>query len=257
MEPDVRYEVKDGVARLTLNRPEVLNALRGKTFVELAEGIRRAEADHSVGVLVIAGAGRSFCAGGDVHEMRDLNPQTGRKFLQMFADAIVAMRRCSKPVISRVQGYCIAGGNEVNLSCDMTIAAEDAHFGQAGAKVASAPVLGGTQFIPRLSGHKKACEVMFLCRLYTAKEAMEMGWVNAVVPAEKLDTTVDAWCAELLEKSPASIRILKQAMYDDSSLERALDAGMSLLAPTYGSDELREGMSAFLEKRKPHFERFR
>ncbi len=257
MQPDIRYETKDGIARLTLNRPDVLNALREQTFVELIEAVRRAEADRSVGVLVIAGAGRAFCAGGDVGEMRDLNPQSGRKFLDTFAQAILTMRSCGKPIIARVHGYCIAGGNEVNLACDLTIASEDAMFGQAGPRVASAPVLGGTQFLPRLAGHKKASEIMFLCRRYTAKEAVEMGLANVAVPMDKLDATVNEWCAELLDKSPSAIRILKQAMLNEGWLKPALESGMTLLAPMYGSAEMREGMSAFLEKRKPDFSRFR
>ncbi len=258
MEPDVLYETGAGVARICVNRPQVLNALRTRTVEQLAEAMRRADGDKAAGVVVLTGAGdRAFCAGGDVEEMRELTPETGRRFLDAFAEAVLAIRSCGKPVIARVRGHCVGGGNELQLACDLTAASDESTFGQVGPMVGSAPVLGGTQLLPRLCGDKRAREAMFLCPRYKAHEARELGWINVVVPAAELDATVDAWCRRILQMSPTALRVIKQAMLGEGWLEPALRAGVALLAPLYGSDELREGMGAFLEKRPARFDKFR
>ncbi len=256
---DILYERRGDSVRVTLNRPEVLNALRQRTFEDLSHAIDRAAAEKGVAAFVLGGAGRAFCAGGDVGEMRDLDPRTGRIFLEKFIGVVQKLRALPLPVIARIQGHCIAGGNEMNLACDLAIATEDAQFGQAGPRVGSVPVILGTQMMPRLAGERFAKEVVFLCKRYGAKEALARGWVNAVVPADKLDAEVDATVARLAEMSPTALRVAKAALNQegDMLLGVSLRMAVELLSPIYGSEELREGMGAFLEKRKPEFGRFR
>src|SRR5215472_18070576 len=256
---DIQYERRGDAARVTLNRPDVLNALRQRTFEELTDALSRAERERGIAAVVLSGAGRAFCAGGDVGEMRDLDPRRGRIFLEKFVGLVTAMRALPLPIIARIHGHCIAGGNEVNLGCDLAIASDDAQFGHAGPRVGSVPVILGTQMMPRLCGERFAKEVIFLCKRYSAQQALARGWVNIVVPADKLDAEVDAAVARLAEMSPASLRIAKASIHQegDALLGPSLRMAIELLAPLYGTAELREGMSAFLEKRTPDFRRFR
>ena len=256
---DILYVKKDGVATITINRPEVFNALRSKTKAELIAAFEDAEDDQTVGVIVVTGAGdKAFCSGGDIAEMRELTPAAGRRFIGASLKVMAAIRGSGKPVIARVNGYCLGGGNELNLACDLTIASENSRFGQTGPIVGSVPVIMGTQMLPRLVGEKRAREIVFLCQQYTAREAMEMGWINKVVPQESLDEEVDRWCTRILELSPQSIRIAKTSFnFESDLLYPSLIHGRQMLCQTYGGEELKEGMSAFLEKRRPDFGKFR
>jgi len=256
---DILYEKKDGVAKIIINRPEVFNSFRTKTLEEMTEAVRDASEDGRIGVIVITGAGgKAFCSGGDIKEMLELTPATGRIFVTKLFHLFGLIKQATKPVIAAVDGYCLGGGNEINIVCDMTIATERSLFGQVGPTVGSTPVLAGTQILPRLVGDKKAREIIFLCRRYTAREALEMGWINKVVPDDRLEAETDEWCNRILEMSPQSLRISKISLnYESDQLHSSFMHGIEMLSATYGSDELKEGMSAFLEKRKPDFGQFR
>ena len=251
---DILYETADGVARITINRPTVMNAFRGQTCEELIAALNRAGWDKSIGVIVLAGAGdRAFCTGGDqsAHD----GQYDGRGMIGLPVEELQSLiRDVPKPVIARVQGYAIGGGNVLATLCDLTIASEKAVFGQVGPKVGSVDPGFGTAYLARLVGEKRAREIWYLCRRYTAKEAMDMGMVNAVVPADKLDDEIDKWCAEIKEKSPTAIAIAKRSFNADSESLRAVGAlGFEALALFYGTEESKEGGRAFREKRPPRF----
>jgi len=256
---DILYEAKDGIATIVINRPNVYNAFRVKTMDELIDAFEKAEADESVGVIIFTGAGgKSFCSGGDISVMGKLTPSIGRKWLGKCLKLSNAMRWLSKPIIAAVNGYCLGGGNELNVLCDITIASETAVFGQVGPMVGSSPIWWGIQMLPRIIGEKKAREMVFLCKRYDAHEAEKMGLCNKVVPADKLLEEAVAWTKRILEMSPQAIKIAR------ASFNHALDlllasshAGSEMLGLTYGSAELTEGMNAFLEKRKADFNKFR
>jgi len=256
---DIRYDKESGVGRITLNRPAVFNAFRNRTLTELGEAIRDGAEDGSIGVIVLSGAGgKAFCSGGDIEEMRALTPETGRIFVSRLFRVFQLIRTAPKPVIAAVDGYCLGGGNELNLVCDLTLATEKSIFGQVGPTVGSTPVLAGTQYLPRLVGDKKAKEIIFLCQRYSAREAADLGWVNKVVPDGTLDQGVREWCERILSMSPQALRIAKVSLnFEADQLYPSFTHGIEMLAATYGSPELVEGMSAFLEKRKPDFNRFR
>jgi dihydroxynaphthoic acid synthetase len=210
-------------------------------------------------VIVISGAGRkAFCSGGDIAEMRDLTQETGRVMLTKLWELFRTIRCAPKPVVAAVDGYCLGGGNELNMVCDLTVATEKSIFGQVGPTVGSTPVLSGTQYLPRCVGDKRAKEIIFLCRRYTAREALDMGWINRVVPDGALDSAVKEWTDRILEMSPQSLRLSKLNLnFESDLLMPSFTHGIELLCSTYGSEELREGMTAFLEKRQPDFSRFR
>lgn len=256
---DIIYEKKDHVATITINRPEVYNAFRTQTILEMIEAIEDASDDGSIGVIVIRGAGgKAFCSGGDIAEMKELTPETGRTFLRRFFTLLHRIREAPKPVIAAVDGYCLGGGNEINMACDLTIATKRSKFGQVGPTVGSIPVLGGTQLLPLSVGEKKAKEIVFLCKRYSAEEAEKMGWVNLVVDDDKLDEAVKEWCDRILEMSPQSIRISKLSLnYQYHQTIHLFEEGIDMLSSLYDSEELKEGMTAFLEKRKPDFNKFR
>jgi dihydroxynaphthoic acid synthetase len=256
---DLIYEKNDGIARITINRPKVLNSFRSKTLDELAEAFDDADRDGTIGVVVITGAGdKAFCAGGDISEMGELNSSAGRIFLRKCLKASTAIRNCGKPVIAMVRGYCLGGGHEIHLMCDLTIAAESAKFGQTGPTVGSVPVWGGTQMLPRVVGEKKAREIVFLCNRYTAQEAVEMGLANKAVPDEKLEEETMAWCKRILEMSPQSISVAKVSLnFETDMMYGSFVHGIEMLRLVYDGDEIKEGMMAFLEKRKPNFGKFR
>ncbi|MHA1270914.1 MAG: enoyl-CoA hydratase-related protein [Candidatus Helarchaeota archaeon] len=253
---DIIYEKKDGIARITINRPDKYNAFRSKTLDELADALEDVDADDDIGVVVLIGAGgKAFCSGGDISEMGELNPSVGRVFLGKCLKVSTAIRNCSKPIIAAVDGYCLGGGHEINAMCDMTIATEKSVFGQTGPTVGSIPIWGGSQLLPRVCGEKKARELIFLCQRYSAKEAEKMGIVNKVVKdRDELEEVVDKWCKRILELSPQSIRIAKLSLnFESDMLYPSWLHGRELLSLVYGSEELTEGMNAFLEKRKPNF----
>ena len=257
MPEDIRYEVARGVATITVDRPERHNALRGQGMVEMADALEAANLDDAVGVVVVTGAGdRAFCAGGDLEQVPDpdgnirMEPPAPEVFLRW----VQSFRHCSKPVIAKVRGYSIGMGNEMNLLCDLTIAGERAQFGQAGPKVGSVPLIGGTQLLPRVCGFKRAKEVMFMCRRYSGQAAVDMGLANMVVPDDDLDAEVERWCAELLAMSPQSLRIAKLSMssvYD--ALWPSMLHGMELARWFTKTGDMVEGATAFLEKRPPRF----
>ncbi|MEQ9093172.1 MAG: enoyl-CoA hydratase-related protein [Miltoncostaeaceae bacterium] len=256
---DVLYETGGGRATITIDRPDRLNAFRRQTVRELAEAFEAAADDESVGVIVLAGAGeRAFCVGGDVRD--PTRSAADKRSLHHLHDRLgLAMRNNGKPVICRVQGYCIGGGNELNVICDLTIASESARFGQAGPKIGSAPLWWGCQLMPLVVGEKKAREILFLTRQYSAQEAREMGLANIVVPDDALDDTVDEWCEQILRRSPQGLRLAKIAMNAQSDqLHGAVQHGLELVAINHvWGPEPAEGIASFQEKRPADWRKFR
>ena len=251
---DILFDIADGVARITINRPQVMNAFRGQTCEELIHAFNRAGWDKSVGVIVFGGAGdRAFCTGGDqsAHD----GQYDGRGIIGLPVEELQGIiREVPKPVIARVQGYAIGGGNVLATICDLTIASEKAIFGQVGPKMGSVDPGFGTAYLARVVGEKKAREIWYLCRRYTAAEALAMGLVNKVVPHEDLDQEIAAWCAEIVERSPTAIAIAKRSFNADSDNIKGISGmGMQALTMYYASDESKEGVRAFNEKRKPDF----
>ncbi|HZT89776.1 MAG TPA: enoyl-CoA hydratase-related protein [Stellaceae bacterium] len=253
---DILYEKRDGVATITINRPQVLNAFRAKTVEEMLEAVRDADYDGAVGVIVLAGVGdRAFSAGGD-NSSRD-GGYGGKGLVGIQIEELHgAIRDARKPVIAKVQGYAIGGGNVLCTVCDLTIASEKAVFGQVGPRVGSVDPGWGTAYLARCVGEKRAREIWYLCRRYSAAEAFQMGLVNKVVPHDQLDAEVEAWCREILALSPTAIAIAKRSFNADSENIRAIGAlGFEALALYYQSEESKEGTRAFMEKRPPNFRR--
>jgi 2-ketocyclohexanecarboxyl-CoA hydrolase len=251
---DILFEVRDKVARITINRPEKYNAFTPNTCEELIDAFRKAGWDKSVAVIVLAGAGdRAFCTGAD--QSQHEGSYGGRGTLGLPIDELQSLiRDVPKPVIARVQGFAIGGGNVLATLCDFTIASDKAVFGQVGPKVGSVDPGFGTAYLSRLVGEKRAREIWYLCRRYTAKEAYDMGLVNAVVTADQLDAEVDKWCAEIIERSPTAIAIAKRSFNADTEHLRAIGAlGFEAVALYYGTEESKEGGRAFREKRPPRF----
>ena len=253
---DILYEVDGGVARVTINRQQVLNAVRAQTCDELIDAISTAGWDRDIGVIVLAGSGdKAFCTGGDqsAHD----GAYDGRGTIGLPIEELhTVIRDVPKPVIARVQGYAIGGGNVLATLCDFTIASERAIFGQVGPKVGSVDPGFGTAYLSRVVGEKKAREMWYLCRRYSATEALAMGLVNAVVAHDELDAEVGRWCEEILAKSPTAIAIAKRSFNADTEHMRGIASlGMQALALFYGTDESKEGVAAFREKRPPNFRR--
>jgi 2-ketocyclohexanecarboxyl-CoA hydrolase len=251
---DIRYEVASGVATITIDRPDVMNAFRARTCEELAHALGEAAWDRAVGVIVLTGAGeRAFCTGGD-QKAHD-GQYDGRGLIGLPIDLVHnAIRDAPKPVLARVRGYAIGGGNVLVTICDLAIAADTAVFGQVGPKVGSVDPGFGTALLARVVGEKKAREIWFLCRRYTAEQALAMGLVNAVVPAAELDAEVKRWCDEILALSPTALAIAKQSFNADSESIRGIGTlGAQALSLYYDTAESREGGNAFREKRKPEF----
>ena len=251
---DIRYEARNGVAHLTINRPDKYNAFRGKTCDELIDALNRAGWDKSIGVIVLTGEGpKAFCTGGDqsAHD----GGYDGRGVIGLPVEELQALiRDVPKPVIARVNGFAIGGGNVLVTCCDLAIASDTAVFGQVGPKVGSVDPGFGTAFLSRVVGEKRAREIWFLCRRYSAQQALDMGLVNAVVPADQLDAEVERWCAEILALSPTAIAIAKRSFNADSDNIRGIGGmGMQALSLFYGTEESHEGVNAFLEKRQPNF----
>lgn len=254
---DIRYEVDNGVATITINRPDKYNAFRGLTCDELIAAFNRAGYDDSIGVIVLTGEGdKAFCTGGDqsAHD----GQYDGRGVIGLpIEDLHSVIRDVPKPVIAKVRGYAVGGGNVLCTLCDLTIAADTAIFGQVGPKVGSVDPGFGTALLARHVGDKKAREIWFLCRKYPAADAKAMGLVNEVVPADQLDAEVRAWCDEILALSPTAIAIAKRSFNADSDNIRGIAGqGMQALSMYYRTEESKEGGRAFLEKRKPEFRKY-
>ena len=248
-------ETKNGVATITINRPEVLNSFNGQTCEELIMAFTRAGWDKEVGVIVLTGAGdRAFCAGGDQSDKAGAYVGARGTVGMPVEEVQSLIRDVPKPVIARVRGYAIGGGNVLAALCDLTIASENAIFGQVGPRMGSVDPGFGTAYLARIIGEKKAREFWYLCRRYTAQEALDMGLVNTVVPDEQLDNEVDSWSAEIVERSPTALAIAKRSFNADSENIRGIGAlGMQALALYYGTEESKEGGRAQKEKRRPEF----
>ena len=256
---DILYEKREGIAKITINRPEVRNAFRPLTVEEMREALLDARKDQSIGVIVLTGQGeKAFCSGGDQrvrthsgYANDDGTPQLNVLELQR------EIRTCPKPIIAQVSGYAIGGGHVLHLVCDLTIASENAIFGQTGPKVGSFDGGFGASYLARIVGQKKAREMWFLCKQYTAGEALDMGLINCVVPQSELESTTLAWCRQILRHSPLALRCLKSAFNADCDGQMGLQelAGNATLL-YYMCDEAKEGHRAFLEKRAPNFEQF-
>jgi naphthoate synthase len=265
---DIRYEKsaapEEGIAKITIDRPEVRNAFRPRTIIEISEALEDAREDTSIGVIVLTGEGPdAFCSGGDQRVRGDsgyLNDDpAGRAGVGRFhvTDLHVQIRRLPKPVVAMVAGYAIGGGHVLHLVCDLTIAADNARFGQVGPRVGSFDGGFGAGLLADLVGPKRAKEIWFLCRQYSAEEAMSMGLVNTVVPLDRLEQETVAWCREMLAVSPFALRLMKasfNAAEDGLTGIQQLAHDANLLF--YGSEEAQEGRDAYREKRAPDFSRF-
>ncbi|MBM94492.1 MAG: 1,4-dihydroxy-2-naphthoyl-CoA synthase [Oceanospirillaceae bacterium] len=251
---DIIYQVEAGVARITINRPDKYNAFRGKTCEEMIDALHKAAWDRSIGVVVLTGIGdKAFCTGGDqsAHD----GGYDGRGLIGLPVEELQGLiRDAPKPVIARVNGYAIGGGNVLVTCCDLAIASETAQFGQVGPKVGSVDPGFGTAMLARVVGDKRAREIWYLCKRYTAQQALDMGLVNAVVPHDELDAEVDRWCNDILQMSPTALSIAKRSFNADSDSIRGIGGlGMQALSLYYGTPESHEGVAAFMEKRKPRF----
>lgn len=255
---DILFETTSGVATITINRPDVLNAFRCETCEEILDALKRAGWDDAIGVIVFTGAGnKAFCTGGDqsAHD----GQYDGRGTIGLPLEELhAAIRDVPKPVIAKVRGYAIGGGNVLALLCDLTIAAESAVFGQVGPKVGSVDPGFGTAYMARVIGEKRARELWYLCRQYSGADAVRMGLANAVVPDEQLDEEVRRWCEEILEKSPTALAIAKRSFNAETAHISGLShMGMQAVKLFYGTEESKEGVRAFKEKRKPDFRKYR
>jgi len=257
MYEDIIFEVDAGAAFVTINRPKVLNAFRPQTVEEMIDAFTRAGSDKNVGVIVLSGRGdRAFCTGGDQAEHSD--SYGGRGVIGVPIEELQSLiRDVPQPVIAKVRGYAIGGGNVLATLCDLTIASENAVFGQVGPKVGSVDPGFGTAYLARIVGEKKAREIWYMCRRYSAQDALQMGLVNCVVPDDQLDAEVRKWCDELMERSPTALAIAKRSFNMDSENIRGIGAlGMQTLSLYYRTEESKEGGRAFREKRKPNFRQF-
>jgi naphthoate synthase len=262
---DIRYEKSGppvaGIAKLTINRPEVRNAFRPQTIVELSRAFEQAREDPDVGVIVLTGEGeKAFCSGGDQRVRGDkgyeLEPGSGVGRFHV-TDLHVQMRRLPKPIVAMVAGYAVGGGHVLHVCCDLTIAADNARFGQTGPKVGSFDGGFGASLLAAQIGQKRAKEIWFLCRQYDAQQALDWGLVNAVVPYERLEEETVAWCADMLALSPFALRLLKASFHaheDGMAGLQQLAHDTNLLF--YASEEAREGREAYKEKRAPDFSQF-
>lgn len=257
---DIVYEkCSDGIAKITINRPQVHNAFRPQTVMEMSRALNDARNDADVGVIILTGMGENaFCSGGD-QKVRGTGGYVGDDGTPRLnvLDLQREIRTCPKPVVAMVAGWCVGGGHVLHMMCDLTIAAENAMFGQTGPRVGSFDGGWGASYMARIVGQKKAREIWFLCRFYNAKEALDMGLVNTVVPLEKLEAETVQWCREMLANSPLALRCLKAALNADCDGQAGLQelAGNATLL-YYMTEEGREGKNAFLEKRRPDFSKF-
>ena len=255
---DIIYEKKDGVARITFNRPEVYNALRLKMIEELNAAFEDADGDKSLVAVVVTGKGEAFCAGGDLSIFKDFSPENGREMVAQCLKMANVMRGMGKPIIAAVNGFCMGWGLEFVVFCDLAIASENAQFEQTELRVGSCPMFGATQMFPLIMGDKRAREAIFLSKRYDAVEAERVGLINKVVPKDKLEEEVHAWCKRLSGMSPQSLRTAKIALGVIPDLLHSALRHSILLAPMlWATPEAKEAMTAFVEKRKADFSPFR
>lgn len=261
---DVLYEKTNGIAKITINRPQVYNAFRARTIQELIWSFRDAWDDNRIGVVILTGAGeKAFCTGGDQKEKGeeggyDYNGGLGGGIGLEVETLHAVIRNIPKPVIAAVNGYAIGGGHVLHVICDLTIASETARFGQSGPKVGSFDAGYGSAYLARVIGEKKAREIWYLCEQYSAQEAKEMGLVNKIVPSDELQQAAEEWAAKILEKSPTALKMLKYSFNaDTANIHGISQLSMGSLAMFYNSEESLEGKNAFLEKRPVDFKKFR
>jgi naphthoate synthase len=258
---DIRYELSgDGIAKITIDRPEVRNAFRPETLIEVSDALERAREDTTVGVVILTGEGPdAFCSGGDQRVRGDTGYVPSGAAVGRFhvSDLHVQMRRLPKPIVAMVAGYAIGGGHVLHLVCDLTIAADNARFGQVGPKVGSFDGGYGASVLSRLVGPKKAKEIWFLCRQYDAQQALDMGLINTVVPLDRLEEETVQWCREMLQLSPFALRLMKASFHAEEDgfggiQQLAHDANLLF----YASEEAKEGREAYKAKRRPDFAKF-
>ena len=256
---EIKYEKYKGVAKVTINRPEVHNAFTPLTVQEMIDAFADARDDSSIGVIILTGEGeKAFCSGGD-QSVRGHGGYVGDDQIPRLnvLDLQRLIRTIPKPVIAMVNGYAIGGGHVLHVVCDLTIASDNARFGQTGPKVGSFDAGYGAGYLARMVGHKRAREIWYLCRQYSADEAYEMGMVNTVVPLEDLEKETLQWCEEILEKSPTALRFLKASFNADTDgLAGLQQMGGDATLLYYTTEEAKEGRDAFGEKRKPNFDQF-
>lgn len=258
---DIKYYKAEGIAKIAINRPQVRNAFRPLTVDEMQDALHDARFDSDIGVIILTGeGGKAFCSGGDQKIRGDAGyKDEARETMRLnVLDFQRQMRTCPKPIIAMVAGYAIGGGHVLHLMADLTIAADNAIFGQTGPKVGSFDGGYGASYMARIVGQKKAREIWFLCRQYDARQALEMGLVNAVVPRARLEEETVQWCREILANSPMAIRCLKAALNADCDGQAGLQelAGNATML-FYMTEEGQEGRNAFNEKRKPNFGKFK
>ena len=256
---DVLFEVKDQVAWITINRPRALNAFREQTLDQMIDAVKSTREDPTIACVVFTGAGdKAFSAGGDFFAMKRLNFTNASMWNDRMQGLAMAIRGVPIPVIAMVNGWCMGGGHELALWCDLVIASENAVLGQTGAKVGACPTVGATQYLPRIIGERLAREMIFCARRFTAKEAAAIGLINKCVPQEDLLAETLKWCETIKGHSALTLRMTKKSFNFESDLMYASwQHGMELLAHVWGSDEAKEGMNAFLSGRTPDFNKFR
>jgi len=257
---EILYDKAEGIARITINRPHRRNAFTPLTNDEISDALRDARFDPEIGVIILTGAGKeAFCSGGDQKVRGDagyVDDRTGAHRLNVL-DLHRQIRTLPKPVVAMVAGYAIGGGNILTMICDLTIAAENAVFGQTGPLVGSFDAGYGSSHLARIVGQKKAREIWFLCRQYNAQQALDMGLVNTVVPLDRLEEETVAWCRDILRMSPTAIRCIKAAMNaDEDGQAGVMELAGNATSLFYMSEEGQEGRNAFLEKRPPDFSKF-
>lgn len=256
---DILVEVSEGALWITINREEKRNAFREETLDEIKEALLWTSYDPRIACVVITGAGdKAFSAGGDFEAMMRLNFTNGSHWNDRMLGVAMTIRGLPIPVIAMVNGWCMGGGNELALWCDLVIASENAVFGQTGAKVGACPTVGATQYLPRILGERLAREMIFLARTFDAQEALQFGLANKVVPLSELRGATLEWVRKINGHSPQTLRMTKKSLnHESDALYNSWQQGMELLAHVWGSDEANEGMQAFLDKRPPNYAQFR
>ena len=256
---DILFEVKDQVAWITINRPRVLNSFREQTLDEMIDALKYTREDPSIVCAVVTGAGdKSFSAGGDFYAMKRLNFTNAYMWNDRMLGLAMTIRGLPIPVIAMVNGWCVGGGHELALWCDLVIASENAVLGQTGAKVGACPTVGATQYLPRIIGERLAREMIFCARRFTAKEAVGIGLINKCVPQADLLKETLKWCATMKGHSALTLRMTKRSLnFESDGLYASWQHGMELLAHVWGSPEANGGMEAFLAGRKPNYQQFR
>ena len=256
-EKTIVVDVRDKTLWVGLNRPKTLNAMNFDMINEVIEAYTRLDEDPDIGVGVMYGLSGNFSSGGDMDMMLGLNEQTGHQWNNKMRNLCMLLRNCGKPTIAMVRGWCIGGGNEWQLYNDLCIASENATFGQSGAKIGALPVVGATQYLPLLMGDRRAREMLFLAKRYSALEAKEAGLINEVVPDDKLEETTAEWCARINSHAPATLRYMKTSLNFLGDLHySSWTHGSELLNAVWNNEQSVEGMNAFKEKRPPDFSRF-